>query len=179
MSRESAALLMLLVLGGIGAILCIVSIVLSVKENKIKQCSTVTAEGKINRYTFVGKAPAPVVEYQVDGKSYEAVRSYRGLVITRTHIPKGMGYLDTDYNIYVNDKDIMHIERGNNYLIDLDTVGEKLWPVGSRMNVYYDPGHPEKAFADVMPSQKSPLVWVFLWTGVLMIGMGILCAALF
>lgn len=178
MERTAAIriILGLFILLGIAFVLA--GYLLSAKEKKMKKCCNSFVQGKILRYVFVHNAPAPIVEYTVEHRTYEKTRDYHAIIITNKRYRKDKGFFDTDYDIHVDENNTLHIDRGTNYILDLNTVGDKLWPIGSALTVYYNPSNPEEAFVDVIPQKENFLANVFIWTGIIFAVIGGLLAVL-
>lgn len=84
----------------------------------------------------------PIVEYVVDGNRYTAKKKFRGILTKRisglsVHVASG---------VYEDEKGWLHIKTGA--IANLRELAEQLWPIGSKMTVYYNPDHPKRCYVD-------------------------------
>lgn len=139
-----------------------VGIVIHVVQKKKQKKMTGRTVGHVIRYSYRGEGRlAPVVEYTVEGKTYEVRRKFRGYITKTVHAPVP---IVRDSGAYVNSKDYLVIKMGN--ITNTKSIAEELWPVGKEMEVFYNPDKPEKAYAEKFPKLPSLETVVFFWTGI-------------
>lgn len=137
------AWIQLLVDGGIGLILIISGILMNmVSKRHNKQC-TKSVEGYVVAYSFPGESRMyPIVEYAVDGVTYKTKKKYKGIKsIKASRIP-----LPVKSKAYEDKKGYLHIKSGA--IVNVRQMAEKLWPINSKMIVYYNPDNPKICFVD-------------------------------
>ena len=137
------AWIQLLVDGGIGLILIISGILMNmVSKRHNKQC-TKSVEGYVVAYSFPGESRMyPIVEYAVDGVTYKTKKKYKGIKsIKASGIP-----LPVKSKAYEDKKGYLHIKSGA--IVNVRQMAEKLWPINSKMIVYYNPDNPKICFVD-------------------------------
>lgn len=137
------AWIQLLVDGRIGLVLIISGILMNmISKRHNKQC-TKSVEGYVISYSFPGESRMyPVVEYIVDGITYKTKKKYKGIKsIKASGIP-----LPVKSNAYEDEKGYLHIKSGA--IVNVRQMAEKLWPINSKMIVYYNPDNPKICFVD-------------------------------
>ena len=137
------AWIQLLVDGRIGLILIISGILMNmVSKRHNKQC-TKSVEGYVVAYSFPGESRMyPIVEYAVDGVTYKTKKKYKGIKsIKASGIP-----LPVKSKAYEDKKGYLHIKSGA--IVNVRQMAEKLWPINSKMIVYYNPDNPKICFVD-------------------------------
>ncbi len=160
-------IILLLVLSGIGMLFLISGILISATyRKKINRCSEKTL-GTIVKYSYLSRAFAPIAKFCVDGESYEIKRKFRGVI----EIKKPLS-LHNNKGAYVSDKDFLHIHRAA--ITDFESMAKTLYPLGSKLTVYYNPQKPKEAFLEKLPSKSSVLTLVFIGTGIYFILLGTL-----
>lgn len=137
------AMVQLLVDGGIGLILIISGILMNMISNKHNKQCTKSVEGKVISYSFPGESRMyPIVEYKVDGITYKTKKKYKGIKsIKVSGIP-----LPVKSNTYEDEKGYLHIKSGA--IVNVRQMAEKLWPINSKMIVYYNPYNPKICYVD-------------------------------
>ena len=139
------AMVQLLVDGGIGLILIISGIFMNMISNKHNKQCTKSVEGKVisYSYSFPGESRMyPIVEYVVDGITYKTKKKYKGIKsIKASGIP-----LPVKSKAYEDEKGYLHIKSGA--IVNVRQMAEKLWPINSKMIVYYNPDNPKICFVD-------------------------------
>ena len=140
------AWIQLLIDGGIGLILIISGILMNMISNK--QC-TKSVEGKVISYSFPGESHMyPIAEYAVDGVTYKTKKKYKGIKsIKASGIP-----LPVKSNAFEDEKGYLHIKSGA--IVNVRQMAEKLWPINSKMIVYYNPDNPKICYVDRPDSVK-------------------------
>ena len=141
-------LLGLLIMVGIGGILLIVGIMISVHAiNKTKRCCKKT-QGTIIKHSYLNTAFTPIVEYNIDGKSYKTKRKFEAVIKTKT-----FWRLYSDEDAYVSDRNFLHIKAGA--ITNLSGMAQRLYPLNSILTVYYNPQKPKEAFVEIPPRTFS------------------------
>ena len=133
----------LLVDGGIGMILIISGIIMNmISKRNNKQC-TKSVEGKVISYGFLGESRMyPIVEYIIDDVTYKTKKKYKGIKsVKASGIP-----LPIKSNAYEDEKGYLHIKSGA--IVNVRQMAEKLWPINSKMIVYYNPYNPKICYVD-------------------------------
>lgn len=176
MTDIQIAVLEIATVGGTGFLIAIIGIIVwVVQKRKAGRCTEKTM-GQVVRHMFRGGGRmAPVVEYRADGKVYETVRTFRG-IITKTKVTPRNVYSDQGAYVSKNDWLVIPMSAATN----LKKMAEDLWPSGSRMAVWYDPDKPDKAFAQKKPDRAPAVSVIFIAAGVFMmllsLGIGYLIA---
>lgn len=137
------AWIQLLVDGGIGLILIISGILMNMISKKHNKQCTKSVEGKVISHSFPGESCMnPIVEYAVDGITYKTKKKYKGIKsIKASGIP-----LPVKSNAYEDEKGYLHIKSGT--ISNVRQMAEKLWPMNSKMIVYYNPDKPKICYVD-------------------------------
>lgn len=150
-------LLPLIILGSMGAILIFVGSVVGTSSRKKRAACTARTIGKVIKYVYPGnQSVAPLAEYIVDGKKYKESLKYRYVV----HAGRKQASLS---NIVIKNYKKFASER---------------WPIGSDIDVFYDPEKPSRSYVDYVP-EKGPVVTpVFIGVGAFFLVLGILLTVL-
>ncbi|MDD6796046.1 MAG: hypothetical protein PUE01_11660 [Clostridiaceae bacterium] len=151
-------LLPLLLPGGIGLIIFIIGIIVAIKEvNKGKQCTSCVI-GHVVDYILNEEKLRIIVEYNVNGVMYRGKKMFKGINIhTRRRSINDLN--PHNYDIYIDDKDVLHIDRG--ILMNYKEAMRKVCPVGTPYKVYYNPMKPQQSFVDREP-YASPVYGILL-----------------
>lgn len=162
------AWIQLLVDGGIGLILIIFGILMNMISKKHNKQCTKSVEGKVISYSFPGESCVyPIVEYVVDGITYKTKKKYKGIKsIKASGIP-----LPVKSNAYEDEKGYLHIKSGA--ISNVRQMAEKLWPINSKMIVYYNPDNPKICYVD-RPITNSFASMMFIIMGSVVIVMSII-----
>ena len=165
MTQQQIALLELALVGGLGAILFITGILIkTLTDRKNSRCTSKTV-GKVIRHSFMGDGRiAPVVEYEAGGTKYTCKKRFAGIKkvhSTRLDEPKA----------WEDEKGYLHVRKG--IMSNMRQLAQALWPVGSEMEVYYDPDDPGTSCVGV-PVSNEFLCRVFLIAGAGIVALGIL-----
>lgn len=108
------------------------------------------------------KGKALVASYTVNGVTCEKKRRFRGVVkMRRTLSVKDLN--GENQSCYVSENNVIHIRGGA--VLDLRAMGERLYPMGSSIPVWYDPEKPRRAYVEKVPHKSSVVSWIFIWTG--------------
>lgn len=153
------AMVQLLVDGGIGLILIISGIIMNmISKRNNKQC-TKSVEGKVISYGFLGESRMyPIVEYIIDDVTYKTKKKYKGIKsVKASGIP-----LPIKSNAYEDEKGYLHIKSGA--IVNVRQMAEKLWPINSKMIVFYNPDKPKICYVD-RPIHNSFASMMFIIMG--------------
>ena len=159
MSKEETTLFVFLIVGGLGAVFTVIGfLIIFLQKRKIHLCQDMT-EGKVVDYGYRGNGViVPVVEYRVFGETYRRKRSFRGYVM------KSWKSQEEPF-VKVTKNDYLSIAGGRMGKRD----AMQMWPLESRMPVYYNPFKPQMSFVEKIPEKLSIVGLVFLLTGVFLI----------
>ena len=168
MTDNMTALLALGILGILGLALIAASVIIKLRvSGKTKACSARTS-GVVVKHGFSGEGRMfPVIEFSADGKTYLAKKKFNGYKSIRISGPPVQMKADA----YEDEKGYLHVKLGP--IADLRKLAEKLWPVGSSMNVYYDPADPKKNYVDG-PARSSFTVMMFAAAGLFCVILGVI-----
>ena len=168
MSKIQIAWLGFLLVGGVGVLFIFPGVMITlVTRKQTKQC-TKKIEGTVVQYQFPGGGSMnPIVEYVVDGNRYTAKKKFRGILTKRisglsVHVASG---------VYEDEKGWLHIKTGA--IANLRELAEQLWPIGSKMSVYYNPNNPKRCYVD-RPVLGSTISAVFIVTGLIILVLSVL-----
>lgn len=162
------AWIQLLVDGGIGLVLIISGILMNMISKKHNKQCTKRVEGKVISYSFPGESRMyPIVEYVVDGITYKTKKKYKGFKsIKASGIP-----LPVKSNAYEDEKGYLHIKSGA--IVNVRQMAEKLWPINSKMIVYYNPDNSKICYVD-RPIYNSFASKMFIMMGSVVIVISII-----
>ena len=165
MTQQQIALLELALVGGLGAILFITGILIKVlMDRKNSRCTSKTV-GKVIRHSYMGDGRiAPVVEYEAGGERYTCRKRFNGII--KVHSTR----LD-EPDAWEDEKGYLHVRTG--ILSNMRQLAQTLWPVGSEMEVYYDPDDPGTGYVNA-PVDNAVLCRVFLIAGAGIVALGVL-----
>ena len=165
MVQQQIALLELAFVGGLGAILFITGILIRVfTDRKNSRCTSKTI-GRVIRHSFMGDGRmTPVVEYEAGGARYTCRKRFNGII--KVHSTR----LD-EPDAWEDEKGYLHVRTG--ILSNMRQLAQTLWPVGSEMEVYYDPDDPGTSYVGA-PVDNAVLSRVFLIAGAGIVALGIL-----
>lgn len=158
----------LLVDGGIGLILIISGILMNMISKKHNKQCTKSVEGKVISYSFPGESHMyPIVGYTIDGITYKIKKKYKGIKsIKASGIP-----IPVKSNAYEDEKGYLHIKSGA--ISNVRQMAEKLWPINSKMIVYYNPYNPKICYVD-RPITNSFVSMMFIIMGSVVIVISII-----
>ena len=164
-TQQQVALLELVLVSGLGAILFIAGMVISIfTDRRNKSCTSETV-GEVVGHSFRGGGRmAPVAEFEVGGKPYTCQKRFNGVIAVRAT------NLD-EPKAWEGERGYLHVKTG--VLANMRQVARELWPIGSKMAVHYDPRNPEVNYAD-RPVSNAALSIVFLCAGAGMVALGML-----
>jgi len=165
MTQQQIALLELALVAGLGVVLFIVGVLIKAfTDRKNSRCTSKTA-GKVIRHSFKGEGRiAPVVEYEAAGEKYTCTKRFNGVIITHS---TGLDEPDA----WEDEKGFLHVKTGT--VSDMRQLAQRLWPVGSELEVCYDQGNPKMGYVG-KPVSNFFLYRVFLIAGAGVAALGIL-----
>ena len=114
----------------------------------------------IKQYGFPGNGRMyPIVEYFVNGTCYKAKKKFRGIKTTQL---SGC-LLPVKSEVYEDEKGWLHVKTGA--IVNLRQLAEQLWPINSKMTVYYNPNNPKKCYVDrPMSNSFASMMFVIMGT---------------
>ena len=122
-----------------------------------KKCTSKVI-GKVKKYTLATRggeySPVclPVVYYEVDGRTYKVIGpEYKGYIIKSISSPSMENKVECNEE---NGKLIININK-NSIIGILRNPMEKLYPIGSEVDVYYSPENPKLSYAIRYCNKKS------------------------
>ena len=158
MSELQIAWLELITVGGLGIILALAGVIINIIAKRQNKLCTQHTEGIVIQYGFPGDGRMyPIVEYFVDGVCYKAKKKFRG--VKRIRI--------SGLPIKVQSKAY------EGPIANLHQIAEQLWPIGSKMTVFYNPNDPKKCYVD-RPISGSFTSIMFVLVGMVIIILSIL-----
>ena len=168
MSELQIAWLELGIVGGLGAIFVFVGIIMVVVIRRNNKICTRQTNGVVTGHRFPGQGKMyPIIEYIVDGNNYQTKKQFRGVKVIRIS-----GFpIHVQSKAYEDDKGWLHIKTGA--IANLRELAEQLWPIGSKMSVYYNPNNPKRCYVD-RPVLGSTIAAVFIVTGLIILILSVL-----
>lgn len=168
MSEIEIAWLELITVGGLGAILVLLGVIINITVKRRNQLCTKKTDGIVKQYGFPGNERMyPIVEYFVNGTCYKTKKKFRGVKTTKTSgLPIPM-----KSKAYEDEKGWLHVKIGA--IANLRELAEQLWPIDSKMTVYYNPNNPKNCYID-RPISKSFATMMFIITGMATILLSVL-----
>lgn len=136
MSEIQIAWLELMTVGGLGVILVLLGVTFNIIVKRQNKLCTKKTDGIIKQYGFPGNGRVyPIVEYFVNGTCYKAKKKFRGIKTTQlSGVPVPM-----KPEVYEDEKGWLHVKTGA--IANLHQLAEQLWPINSKMTVYYNPNN--------------------------------------
>ena len=156
MTQQQIAVLELALVTGLGAILFIAGILIKMfADRKNRRCTSETV-GKVIRHSFMGDGRiAPVVEYEADGGKYTCRKGFNGVI--KVHSTRF-----DEPDAWEDEKGYLHVQ--TDIIANMRQLTQTLWPVGTEMEVHYDPNDPGNSYVGV-PVNNAVLCRVFLIAG--------------
>ena len=154
-------LLFFIIFISLGLIFVLLALIFKNRDKKIvKQCNQIV-KGKVVKYTLYNNSGVhfPVIEYVVNNIKYNQTLKY-GWIISKS---SSFNNVKTEVE---NDVDNENLVISKNAHFSTNVLKEK-FPVGTELNVFYNPQKPKKSY--VMRFVKSPMVKVFYLTGLIFI----------
>lgn len=138
------------------------------KNKKYKRCSKKTV-GKVIRYSRVrsNNISLPVVTYIVDKKEYNAIGPYfRGVVKSSFSSPFNKVKTQIKSNLTTKEDlpEILKLNIKNNNFVSYEVSPLlDLYPIGSKIDVYYNPLKPKESYVErfLKPSKWLNLILLF------------------
>ena len=168
MSEIQIAWLQLVLDGGMGLLLILVGVIAQNNQKKKNQACTELAEGIVKQHKFPGNGRMyPVVEYCVNGICYRAKKDFHGVKTVKVS-----GFpVPVQTDAYEDEKGWLCVKKGA--VASLRQRAEQMWPIGSKMTVFYDPNKPKKCYVE-RPLSKNFLAFALILSGVILILLSIL-----
>lgn len=168
MSEIEIAWLELITVGGLGAILVLLGVIINITVKRRNQLCTKQTDGIVKQYGFPGNERMyPIVEYFVNGTCYKTKKKFRGVKTTKI---SGLS-IPVKSKAYEDEKGWLHVKIGA--IANLRELAEQLWPIDSKMTVYYNPNNPKNCYID-RPISKSFATMMFIITGMATILLSVL-----
>lgn len=166
MTDSQIALLALLAVGGIGLIIVIAGVLIKIIATKKNAACTMMTTGVVIKHKFAGGGRFyPVVAFKVNGKSYTTKKKFNGIIrVQRTGL-----LIPTNNAAWEDDKGYLHVKTGP--IANMRLLAEQLWPLGSQINVFYDPRNPNKNYVE------RPISNIFVSRAFLFAGLGTILLA--
>lgn len=170
MSEIQIAWLELITVGGLGGILILLGVVINVIIKRKNRLCTKQVDGIVQQYGFPGDGRMyPIVEYFVNGHCYKTKKKFCGARTKKISI-SGLP-VPTKSTAYEDEKGWLHVKIGS--ATNLRELAEQLWPIDSKMAVYYNPDNPQNSYVD-RPISKSFASIMFITMGMVIILLSIL-----
>lgn len=149
MTEIQIAWLELMTVGGLGVILVLLGVTFNIIVKRQNQLCTKQTDGIVKQYGFPGNGRVyPIVEYFVNGTCYKTKKIFCGIKTTQiSGVP-----VPVKSEVYEDEKGWLHVKTGS--IANLRQLAEQLWPINSKMTVYYNPNNPKKCYVD-RPISKS------------------------
>lgn len=145
----------------VGIILLILSLIFKMQDKKmVKQCNQIT-KGKVIKYTLWNNNGVhfPIVEYIINNVKYNQRLKYAWIISKSSSFNRVKTEVENDVQ-----KDNLVINR--NAHIYTNPLEEQ-FPVGTELDVFYNPKNPNKSY--VMRFVKNPVIKVLFFTALLFI----------
>ena len=168
MAEIQIAWLELMTVGGLGVILVLLGVTFNIIVKRQNQLCTKQTDGIVKQYGFPGNGRVyPIVEYFVNETCYKTKKIFCGIKTTQisgapVQVPPA---------VYVDEKGWPHANTG--YIANMHQHAEQLWPINSKMTVYYNPNNPKKCYVD-RPISKSFTSMMFIIMGIVTILLSVL-----
>lgn len=134
-----------------------------IATNKLNRCTTKTV-GEVSGYNARGNGVWwPIVEYEVNGAVYKSKLVYRAVAQVSGPTYKG--------SQITSDKFAQTLRIKRNSFFSRNPM-EELFPVGSVLDVYYNPDKPKESYVQRKP--KTIMPHVFLGVGFLIAALAVL-----
>lgn len=168
MSELQIAWLELGTVGGLGAIFVFAGMMIVFVIGRKNKLCTHQIDGVVAKHGFSSKGRMyPIIEYMVNGNNYQTKKQFRGIKVMRIS-----GFpIHVQSKAYEDEKGWLHIKIGP--LANLRQLAEQLWPIGSKMTVYYNPDNPEKCYVE-RPISGSFTSTIFIIMGLVTIALSTL-----
>lgn len=168
MSEIQLAWLEVLTVGGPGVIMILSGVISRHYMKKRNNACTEQVDGIVKKHVFPGNGRMyPIVEYCVNGTYYKTEKKFYGFKTVRA---SGLP-VHVQEDAYEDEKGWLCVKMGP--IANLRQLAEQLWPIGSKMTVFYDPNKPKKCYVD-RPISKNFFTMMITLGGGLLILMSIL-----
>ena len=155
-----------ILLGVAGIVLIIISFSNFYKYIIQKKKCTSSVLGEVIRYTS-NTPPLPKVLYMINGKKYKVTGPRFRAIITEESVTPFNSFAGS-VNSYVDEKMRLHVCINRNIFGSVvKTPLELFYPIGMKVNVFFDPNNPKNAFVE----RYCDLKWIF-WMTLLI---GVIC----
>lgn len=159
----------MIIVGGLGVILALSGVIINIVAKRQSKLCTKLTEGIVIQYGFPGEGRMyPIVEYFVDGTCYETRKKFRGV---KTKKISGLLPIQVQSKAYEDEQGWLHVKIGP--IANLRQLAEQLWPIDSKMTVYYNPNNPKNCYVD-RPISESVTSMVFVLMGMVTIILSVL-----
>ena len=168
MSELQIAWLELITVGGPGVILALSGVIINIVTKRQSKLCTKQTEAVVVQYGFLGQGRMyPIVEYFVDGTCYKTKKKFRGVKTKRIS-----GFpVHVTSEAYEDEKGWLNVKIGP--IANFRQLAEQLWPVESKMTVYYNPNNPKMCYVD-RPISESFTSIMFILMGLVIIILSVL-----
>jgi hypothetical protein len=118
-------------------------VIINIVTKKQNKLCTKHTEGIVVQHGFSGEGRMyPIVEYFVNSTCYKTRKKFRGVKIKRiSGLPAPISS-----GIYEDEKGWLYVKIGP--VANLHKLAEQLWPINSKMTVYYNPNNSKKCYVD-------------------------------
>ena len=143
------------------------------KRNKEERCVSHTI-GTVIRYSSInyGGINLPLVSYQVNGKDYRITGpKFRSSWVRTTSVPTGNAESVIETNLTTREElpDVLRATFKQNSFISVHRSPlEALYPVGSEVDVYYNPRKPKEAFVQRYEGHSNVLYIITLCSAIIL-----------
>ena len=160
---------------GVGSLVCWLATYFFVirNMNKPNRCVSRT-NGKVIRYSSINYSGIhiPLVSYQVDGKEYRiAGPKFKGSMVKTSSTPFEDTETEMETNLTTREElpDFLIVRaRQNSFLSMTYSPLLALYPIGSDVDVYYNPKKPKDAFVQRHEGYNKVLLILFVSLGILL-----------
>lgn len=153
MTKDYVLLAVLTLMAVLTVLFLMLGIWLYLKDQRIKKKSINHVLGEVVNYSY-SQSRAPIVEYEVNGKRYKTALRYSVVITTSSTFKpvkskvKG-DILDTKLKIK------------NNSAASVNTIMQEAFPLGSYMNVQYNPDKPKESFVERFAPSYVGVIFMF------------------
>ncbi|MBQ0064283.1 MAG: hypothetical protein KBT48_00830 [Firmicutes bacterium] len=139
----------------------------------VEEHCSLKVSGTVISYTLGSRAKhaplhLPVVEYMVDGKKYKVVGPKYKVVVEKSRSSLLGKNEIKEIDPY---SPVLHLDSASNAFMSIHANPmEMLFPKGSKMNVFYNPGNPKEAYALRYVSEKFKFYILLITTILMFIG---------
>ncbi len=140
-------------------------------KRKIRSCTGQT-QGKVIKYKYLNeRVISPMVEYSVNGETFVSRKKFQGIKSSSiTGLPNAV-----EPDMYEDEEGYLHIKSGS--FLPAKALAEKLWPIGSTLDVHYNPDQPKMNYVG-KPITKHLYIPVSIIIGITGIALAIVIGVL-